>query len=152
MSQQTVKWMPHTKPFEEWEPLVKIFFFTPLDDERLMQRMQDMLNNLSDEWETAITVNVVQRRALLRRKIHDLEECIAYVPRERFRIAQERIRILLERRLRAVDQRLAFSMLDNPRLGALSPFRDMPRDVMQKISQHHWNAYGPTVGPYSQQR
>ena len=149
--------MPPSKPLEEWATYAKLFFLTPLDNEHLMQRMQDLLNNLNADFNKAIPD--FGRPFFLGRNICDLEECIAFVPLQRIRIAaQERIRIALERRvahdrsLRAIDQRLAFSMLDNPRLGALSPFRDMPRDAMQKISQHHWNAYGPTVGPYSQQR
>ena len=84
----------------------------------------------------------VVRRQYLERMIPELQECIAYVPRERFRIA-EAIRIAEERRLQAIDERLRFSMGSHPRLGADSPFREMLLQVMHEIAMQHWGDAPP---------
>ena len=125
MSQQTVEWLPPSKPLEEWAPYVQFFFLWPLDNERLLHRMQRLLDNLTADYHYYnnynIAVNVVRQRAFLLRIMDDLEECIAYVRQERIRVAEER-------RLRAVEQRFACFSTN-------SPFStSMPHQVTQQIS------------------
>ena len=119
MSQQTVEWLPPSKPLEEWAPYVQFFFLLPLHNERLLHRMQRLLHDLTADYyynNYNIAVNVVRQRAFLLRNIDDLEECIAYVQQARIRVAEER-------RLRAIEQRSACSTPNSP----IS--RSIPRQV-----------------------
>ena len=137
MSQLGVYWCPRpeSKRLDEWVPHVRIFFYSPLDSANLMRRMQHLQDGMTAEL-NGPNITVVRRR-YLERMIPELQECIAYVPQERFRIA-EAIRIAEERRLQAIDERLAFSMGSHPRLCANSPFRVMPHQEMHEIAMQHW--------------
>ena len=103
------------------------FFDVPLERPGLLHEMRDVRAQLQRDLRDPEIFMASDLRREFRTAVDELTTCIQYVTTELLRIARER-------RIRANEQQLAFSMGSHPRLGADSPFRAMPRDVMRELA------------------